>query len=328
MARFDAAVGRYIYLSIDGIEYRVYFEETGTGIPLLLQHTAGADGRQWRHLLEDPEVQQHYRMIAYDLPYHAKSLPPTSVAWWQEEYRLTRDFFIQVPLTLARELELDRPIFMGCSIGGHLAADLACYHPGVFRAVIALEGCNTQLFCPTTSSCCSAPWDDPALTLAQGLGCPRMRADPAPPAQSSSSRMHVERVPRCSPGGSAGIMGGRRPHVRWTPLVSADPIDNSWRPHCKSGRVIAQRGQRRGIMWSGILLRPREVSTPPTLHEPHEPCSQDPEASGEVRGNAPADESPRMIAHERAPALGRRALACTGVAPLRRVHADRSRRHS
>jgi hypothetical protein len=52
MARFDAAVGRYIYLPIDGIEYRVYFEETGTGIPLLLQHTAGTDGRQWRHLLE------------------------------------------------------------------------------------------------------------------------------------------------------------------------------------------------------------------------------------------------------------------------------------
>ena len=39
MARCDAAVGRYIYLPIDGIEYRMYFEETGTGIPLLLQHT-------------------------------------------------------------------------------------------------------------------------------------------------------------------------------------------------------------------------------------------------------------------------------------------------
>jgi pimeloyl-ACP methyl ester carboxylesterase len=79
-------------------------------------------------------------MIAYDLPYHAKSLPPPTVAWWQAEYHLTRDFFMQVPLTLARELGVDRPVFMGCSIGGHLAADLAYYHPGVFRAVIALEG--------------------------------------------------------------------------------------------------------------------------------------------------------------------------------------------
>lgn len=140
MARFDAAVGRYVYLAIDGVEYRVYFEETGRGIPLLLQHTAGADGRQWRHLLEDVELQRHWRLIAYDLPYHAKSVPPTDVAWWSAEYRLTREFFMNVPVTLARTLELDRPVYMGCSIGGHLAADLACFHPGVFRAAIGLEG--------------------------------------------------------------------------------------------------------------------------------------------------------------------------------------------
>ena len=120
MARFDAATGRYVYLTIDGVEYRVYFEEAGAGIPLLLQHTAGADGRQWRHLLEDADVGRHFRMIAYDLPYHAKSVPPVAVEWWAEEYRLTRDFFMQVPVTLA--------------------ADLACYHPGVFRATISPEG--------------------------------------------------------------------------------------------------------------------------------------------------------------------------------------------
>lgn len=138
--RFDSAVGRYVYLTIEGVEYRVYFEEAGTGIPLLLQHTAGADARQWRHLLEDAEIQRHFRMIAYDLPYHARSLPPAGVEWWTREYRLTREFLMQVPVTLARALGLDRPVFMGCSIGGHLAADLACFHPGVFRAAIALEG--------------------------------------------------------------------------------------------------------------------------------------------------------------------------------------------
>jgi pimeloyl-ACP methyl ester carboxylesterase len=140
MPRFDAAVGRYVHLAIDGVEYRVYFEEAGAGIPLLLQHTAGADGRQWRHLLEDGHLQRHFRMIACDLPYHGKSLPPVGVAWWAQEYRLTRDFFMKVAVALAGELALDRPVFMGCSIGGHLAADLAAHHPGVFRAAIALEG--------------------------------------------------------------------------------------------------------------------------------------------------------------------------------------------
>ena len=31
MARFDTIVGKYIYLKIQGIEYRVYFEENGKG---------------------------------------------------------------------------------------------------------------------------------------------------------------------------------------------------------------------------------------------------------------------------------------------------------
>ena len=33
MARFDRATGRYVHLILSGIEHRVYFEESGTGIP-------------------------------------------------------------------------------------------------------------------------------------------------------------------------------------------------------------------------------------------------------------------------------------------------------
>lgn len=139
MARFDAANGRYVYLDIDGGEYRVYFEEAGTGIPLLLQHTAGADGRQWRHLLEDAALQRQFRMIAYDLPFHGKSLPPEQQVWWDKPYQLTQDFLMSVPLALAQALQCERPVYMGSSIGGHLAVDLALHHPDAFRAVIGLE---------------------------------------------------------------------------------------------------------------------------------------------------------------------------------------------
>ena len=139
MARFDAATGRYVHLDIAGVEYRIYFEENGAGIPLLLQHTAGADARQWRHVLEDPELARCFRMIAYDLPYHGKSLPPSGIAWWKEEYRLTKEFLMRVPLALSQALGLERPAYMGSSIGGHLALDLALHHPDEFRAVIGLE---------------------------------------------------------------------------------------------------------------------------------------------------------------------------------------------
>jgi pimeloyl-ACP methyl ester carboxylesterase len=137
---FDAAVGRYVYLRIEGIQYRVYFEEAGEGkIPLLLQHTAGSDSRQARHFLEDPDFQKHFRMIAYDLPYHGRSLPPMSTRWWEKPYVLTKSFLIDFILELSRKLKLDRPVFMGSAMGGMLALDLAYYHPDDFRAVIGLN---------------------------------------------------------------------------------------------------------------------------------------------------------------------------------------------
>ena len=139
MARFDTAVGRYVYITVEGTDYRVYFEESGNGIPIVMQHTAGADGRQWRHLLEDAEFQREFRLIAYDLPYHGKSVPPEDVEWWRSEYRLTKQFLMKFVLAFSASLGLVRPVYMGSSIGGHLATDLALHHPNEFCAIIGLE---------------------------------------------------------------------------------------------------------------------------------------------------------------------------------------------
>ena len=51
MAKVSPICGRYVYLPVQGDDYRVYFEEAGEGIPLVLMHTAGTDGRLYRHLL-------------------------------------------------------------------------------------------------------------------------------------------------------------------------------------------------------------------------------------------------------------------------------------
>jgi len=137
---FDSPVGRYVHLDLLGRDYRVYFEEAGAGAPLLLQHTAGCHGSQWRHLFERREITDRFRLIAYDLPFHGKSLPPVGPKWWGEEYLLTKEFLRAVPVSLANALGLDRPVFMGCSVGGLLALDLARHCPEVFSAVISLEG--------------------------------------------------------------------------------------------------------------------------------------------------------------------------------------------
>ncbi|MEQ9434265.1 alpha/beta hydrolase [Hyphomonas sp.] len=136
----EAPVGRYVNLDLCGDSYRVYFEEAGTGIPILLQHTAGSHGIQWRHLLSCTSITDRFRLIAYDLPFHGKSVPPTGRHWWSEPYRLRGEFLRSIPLAFSDTMALERPVFMGCSVGGALALDLAARHAERFRAVISVEG--------------------------------------------------------------------------------------------------------------------------------------------------------------------------------------------
>src|SRR5438552_18755900 len=42
-------------------------------------------------------------------------------------------------LAISAALELDRPILIGCSIGGRIALHLALEHPEAFRAIIGLQ---------------------------------------------------------------------------------------------------------------------------------------------------------------------------------------------
>lgn len=158
MARFDRASGHYVYVEVHNIEYRVYFEENGKGIPLFCQHTAGSDGRQWRNILNDDEVTSRYRVIVPDLPYHGKSLPPESVEWWKQEYRLTKSFFIDFVVEFSHALGLKRPVFIGACMAGCLAIDLALEHPDKFRAVIGLESVLRSEEAPLDW------WDNPRIS--------------------------------------------------------------------------------------------------------------------------------------------------------------------
>lgn len=141
-ATFDPIVGRYVYLSLQGREHRVYFEEAGHGPPLLCLHTAGADGRQFRHLMTDPAITDHFRVISFDLPWHGKSTPPDG--WQNEEYQLTTDGYIEAIRSFRDALGLERPVVLGCSIGGRVVLSLAIRHAKEFRALIGLEAAAYQ----------------------------------------------------------------------------------------------------------------------------------------------------------------------------------------
>jgi pimeloyl-ACP methyl ester carboxylesterase len=147
VADVEPIVGRYLRMTLAGRLHRVYFEEAGQGIPLVCLHTAGADGRQFRHLLNDAEITRHFRVVAFDMPWHGKSLPP--VGWQDEEYTLTTRGYVDLILAFCAALGVERPVVLGCSIGGKIVLELARLHARSFRALIGLESADYQ-----------APWYD------------------------------------------------------------------------------------------------------------------------------------------------------------------------
>ena len=145
----EPIVGRYATFDIAGKPCRVYFEEVGSGIPLVCLHTAGADNRQYRHIMNDPEVTSRFRVLAFDMPWHGKSYPPEG--WENTEYQLSTALYVETVMAFCAALGLERPVVMGCSIGGRLTLQLAHLHSDRFRALIGIEAADFQ-----------APWYDTA----------------------------------------------------------------------------------------------------------------------------------------------------------------------
>ena len=138
----EPIIGRYVRVSIMGEDCRIYFEEAGQGIPLVCLHTAGADSRQFRHLMGDDTVTKYFRVIAFDMPWHGKSYPPAG--WEKREYRLTTERYVATIRAFCAALGLMRPVAMGCSIGGRIILQLAHAHGSEFRALIGLESADFQ----------------------------------------------------------------------------------------------------------------------------------------------------------------------------------------
>lgn len=131
-------VGRYVPVLVDGVEYQIYYESAGRGIPMLCLHTAGSDSRQYRHMLEDREITANFEVIAFDLPWHGRSNPPSN--WRSIRYAPTPQWYAATILAVAEVLELDDPVLVGCSMGGSIALYMSSVHGDRFRSVLSLEG--------------------------------------------------------------------------------------------------------------------------------------------------------------------------------------------
>ena len=129
--------GGYVWVELEGRPNRIYYEEAGKGRDLLCLHTAGSDSRQFYGLLNDAGLGAEWRMVAFDLPWHGKSLPPEGapIGAWE----LTTERYVAAIEAVIAVLGLRRPVLLGSSMAGQICLEMALRWGERLGGVIACE---------------------------------------------------------------------------------------------------------------------------------------------------------------------------------------------
>ncbi len=132
--------GGYVPVTVGGVTYQIYYETAGSGRDVLCMHTAGSDGRQFHGLMADERITRDHRLVAFDLPWHGKSLPPEGSV--PGSWRLNTDLYVDLIMGFVAAAGLDKPIALGASMSGEICLELAYRHPEAFGGIVACEACE------------------------------------------------------------------------------------------------------------------------------------------------------------------------------------------
>ena len=118
------------FATINGL--KIYYEESGKGMPVILLHHFFATASQWKTYI--PELAKKYRVIAVDLPGHGRS-----------DYMDTTKVFLHKKATeyiigLIDFLKLDSVYLIGASSGGPITLYLATLRPDLVKRAVVISG--------------------------------------------------------------------------------------------------------------------------------------------------------------------------------------------
>ncbi len=129
--------GGYVWVELEGRPNRIYYEEAGAGRDLLCLHTAGSDSRQFYPLMNDAGLAAGWRMVAFDLPWHGKSLPPEGA--YPGEWQLNTERYVAAIGGVIQALRLRGPVLLGSSMAGQICLEMALRWGERLGGVIACE---------------------------------------------------------------------------------------------------------------------------------------------------------------------------------------------
>jgi len=119
------------YLSIS--DTQIYYEEYGSGVPLLLLHGGFGSIHDFQQVI--PELANHFRVIAMDSPGHGRSEQADSLSF---------DLMANYCSELIDQLQLDSAYIIGYSDGGITGLLLAAHRPTIVKRVLA-SGANSRM---------------------------------------------------------------------------------------------------------------------------------------------------------------------------------------
>lgn len=102
------------FVEVDG--GRLYYEQSGSGMPVVLIHGGYLDNRMWDG--QFAVVAEHYRAIRYDVRAHGRSASDSVPFADQDDLRRLLD-----------ALDVPRAVIVGLSLGGRIAIDFALTDP-------------------------------------------------------------------------------------------------------------------------------------------------------------------------------------------------------
>lgn len=115
--------------SVGGVRTRV-FEAGDGGTPLVLLHGLTSRADRWARNI-DPLAVAGYRVYALDLPGHGFADKDPA---YDHSIAGYRDFIV----SFLDQIEAERAILVGTSLGGHVMAAVACQDPGRVQALVMI----------------------------------------------------------------------------------------------------------------------------------------------------------------------------------------------
>jgi len=121
-------------------DLKLYYEDTGRGMPLLLLHGFGRTGSDWEPF--KPELSNSHRLIIIDLPGHGRS-----------DWMDTTDVYLhkkaaEYIIGLLDVLHIDSANIMGISSGGFITLYIATLRPQLAKKIVIIGG---QVYYSTTT---------------------------------------------------------------------------------------------------------------------------------------------------------------------------------